>query len=377
MSFQLERFAFTSTVIFFVRSLWTKLRSTPTRPTRSGRSGWSATIWAGTGSGGQDGTVQPQVHVRLVHLDRRSSRSLGSCRTRVVLDRHPAAALSVFAFALGAILLGPKTWRLLRLRQRVRRARMGRASVADATLLYHRFGDVSVLQRLRQAALVYAHRVRALAPQSGDRRACRPIRRLTRSWAILGESRGRAQTVFAARRIEACHLLNPGQVGANGCAGVALCSRVVEDKTRPISRLEGIEKALGIARAPTPEVPAPAPLRRYTRSRPAAAVRGTASLRDKARSGLGQPDRRGHVHFVRCVRFQVRCGQQFDRAGRSRRAGVLAGLVALIIADRVWRGGQKTYATGISRIGHRHPVPLVPTRRSVSITSSTLLWPLR
>jgi transglutaminase-like putative cysteine protease len=63
-------------------------------------------------------------------------------RTRVVLDRHPAAALSIFALALGAILLGPKTWRLLRLRQRVRRARMGRASVADATLLYHRFLDL-------------------------------------------------------------------------------------------------------------------------------------------------------------------------------------------------------------------------------------------
>jgi len=44
--------------------------------------------------------------------------------------------------ALGAILLGPKAWRQLRLRQRVRRARMGRASVADATLLYHRFLDL-------------------------------------------------------------------------------------------------------------------------------------------------------------------------------------------------------------------------------------------
>jgi transglutaminase-like putative cysteine protease len=60
-------------------------------------------------------------------------------QTRVALDRHPAAALSIFALALGAILVGPKAWRLLRLRQRVRRARMGRASVADATLLYHRF----------------------------------------------------------------------------------------------------------------------------------------------------------------------------------------------------------------------------------------------
>jgi hypothetical protein len=58
---------------------------------------------------------------------------------RAALQRHPLAALLIFALVFGAILLGPKTWRLLRLRQRVRRARMGRASVADATLLYHRF----------------------------------------------------------------------------------------------------------------------------------------------------------------------------------------------------------------------------------------------
>jgi hypothetical protein len=62
-------------------------------------------------------------------------------RARAVLNRHPLAAFSIFALALGAILFGPKAWRLLRLRQRVRRARMGRASVADATLLYHRFLD--------------------------------------------------------------------------------------------------------------------------------------------------------------------------------------------------------------------------------------------
>jgi hypothetical protein len=61
---------------------------------------------------------------------------------RAALERHPVAALSIFALVFGALLLGPKAWRLLRLRQRVRRARMGRASVADATLLYHRFLDL-------------------------------------------------------------------------------------------------------------------------------------------------------------------------------------------------------------------------------------------
>jgi transglutaminase-like putative cysteine protease len=63
-------------------------------------------------------------------------------RTRAILERHPAAALSIFVLALCAVLLGPKAWRLLRLRWRVRRARMGRASVADATLLYNRFLDL-------------------------------------------------------------------------------------------------------------------------------------------------------------------------------------------------------------------------------------------
>ena len=61
---------------------------------------------------------------------------------RAALGRHPVAALSIFALIFGAILLGPKSWRLLRLRQRVRRARMGRASVDDATLLYQRFLDL-------------------------------------------------------------------------------------------------------------------------------------------------------------------------------------------------------------------------------------------
>jgi protein-glutamine gamma-glutamyltransferase len=60
-------------------------------------------------------------------------------QTRAWLNRHAAVAVLAFALALGSILLGPKAWRLLRLRQRVRRAKMGRASVADATLLYNRF----------------------------------------------------------------------------------------------------------------------------------------------------------------------------------------------------------------------------------------------
>ena len=55
------------------------------------------------------------------------------------LTRHAIVAMSIFAFAASSILFGPGLWRRLRLGHRVRRARMGQASVADATLLYNRF----------------------------------------------------------------------------------------------------------------------------------------------------------------------------------------------------------------------------------------------
>ena len=55
--------------------------------------------------------------------------------------RFSAELVGLFA-ALALLLAGPKSWRLLRMRQRAQRARTGRASLADATLLYHRFLDV-------------------------------------------------------------------------------------------------------------------------------------------------------------------------------------------------------------------------------------------
>ncbi len=56
--------------------------------------------------------------------------------------RAALPAIFACALALAAILLGPKAWRLLSLRRRVRRARLGRASAPDATLLYTRFLDL-------------------------------------------------------------------------------------------------------------------------------------------------------------------------------------------------------------------------------------------
>jgi transglutaminase-like putative cysteine protease len=58
---------------------------------------------------------------------------------RAWLARHVATTVPILALALSVVLLGPRAWRWLRLRHRVRRARMGQASVADATLLYNRF----------------------------------------------------------------------------------------------------------------------------------------------------------------------------------------------------------------------------------------------
>ena len=60
-------------------------------------------------------------------------------QTRDWLRRYTPAALAAFAIALCSLLLGPKVWRQMRMRQQARRARLGRASMADATVLYTRF----------------------------------------------------------------------------------------------------------------------------------------------------------------------------------------------------------------------------------------------
>jgi hypothetical protein len=58
------------------------------------------------------------------------------------LKRHGAIAAMLLLLALASIWLGPKTWRALHFLHRVRRARLGQASVADATLIYQRMLDI-------------------------------------------------------------------------------------------------------------------------------------------------------------------------------------------------------------------------------------------
>ena len=67
------------------------------------------------------------------------SASRWQLQARAWLQRYFPAALVAFALALCATIFGPRAWRSLRLSQRARRAKMGRASMADATLLYVRF----------------------------------------------------------------------------------------------------------------------------------------------------------------------------------------------------------------------------------------------
>jgi protein-glutamine gamma-glutamyltransferase len=60
-------------------------------------------------------------------------------QSEVWLRHNGAAAGVLFVFTVVLIVAGPRSWRFLRLRQRVRRARSGQVSVADATVLYNRF----------------------------------------------------------------------------------------------------------------------------------------------------------------------------------------------------------------------------------------------
>ena len=63
-------------------------------------------------------------------------------RGRELSRRYFPQTLAAFALILCGAVAGPKAWRSLRLSHRVRRAKRGRASIADATLLYNRFLDM-------------------------------------------------------------------------------------------------------------------------------------------------------------------------------------------------------------------------------------------
>src|SRR5260370_19655953 len=129
-------------------------------------------------------------------------------------------------------------------------------------------------------------------------------------------------------------------------------------------RLADIEQALGIARAPAPQ-PAPPPPPRVE-VRPPAPVEAPPeilaappappqpeSTRLETKVGLAWVNRIGAVTFALFVAFFFKYAVDSAWIGPSIRValGVVAGLAALGIGDRTWRGGQKTYAQGLSGLG--------------------------
>jgi hypothetical protein len=139
---------------------WTAFDPTPADPNGAGLSLWARlsmytdaaeTFW-------QEWVVSYDLGRQLILADRmeQSSRRFrldwlglaGASTTRWaalardLLPRYSPAAVILFAILLGGLLLGPKLWRQGRLRQQARRAMQGRASIADATVLYNRFLDV-------------------------------------------------------------------------------------------------------------------------------------------------------------------------------------------------------------------------------------------
>lgn len=139
-------------------------------------------------------------------------------------------------------------------------------------------------------------------------------------------------------------------------------ARLVRRQEEADRRLGEIEKALGIARAPEPQpAPPPPPPRLETPpplpEAPAPSVAPPPLPVEKpgfeTKVGLAWVNRIGVVTFALFVAFGFKYAVDNDWIGPAGRValGVFAGLAVLAVADRVWRGGQKTYANGISGLG--------------------------
>jgi uncharacterized membrane protein len=144
-------------------------------------------------------------------------------------------------------------------------------------------------------------------------------------------------------------------------------ARMVRRQEITDRRLADIEKALNIARAPEPEpAPRPAPLPpppappaqlppppRMETPPPVPQAQPPRGEGLETKVGLAWINRIGVVTVALCVAFGFKYAVDSAWIGPSGRVGlgVLAGLVALGIADRIWRGGQKTYAQGITGLG--------------------------
>ncbi len=140
-------------------------------------------------------------------------------------------------------------------------------------------------------------------------------------------------------------------------------ARMVRRQEITDRRLADIEKALNIARVPEPQ-PAPAPAPRPAPPPPPPRIEVPPPLpqapppqvegpRLETRLGLAWINRIGVVTVALCIAFGFKYAVDSAWIGPSGRVGlgVLAGMLALGIADRIWRGGQKIYAQGITGLG--------------------------
>src|SRR5262245_12346817 len=139
-------------------------------------------------------------------------------------------------------------------------------------------------------------------------------------------------------------------------------ARMVRRQEMTDRRLADIEKALNIQRAAEPEpAPRPAPPPPPPRAEvppplppapppPPPQVEGQ---RLETRLGLAWINRVGVVTVALCIAFGFKYAVDYAWIGPSARVvlGVLVGMVALGVADRLWRGGQKIYAQGVTGLG--------------------------
>jgi uncharacterized membrane protein len=152
-------------------------------------------------------------------------------------------------------------------------------------------------------------------------------------------------------------------------------ARILRRQEESERRLAEIEKALGISRAPMPqpEPPPPPPPPPRAEAPPPLPVEPRPEVREippsipaespppprtdgqglETRLGLAWVNRIGVLTVALFVAFFFKYAVDSAWIGPAGRValGVAAGLAALGIADRIWRGGQKTYAQGISGLG--------------------------
>jgi Predicted membrane protein len=129
-------------------------------------------------------------------------------------------------------------------------------------------------------------------------------------------------------------------------------ARLVRRQDETDRRLQEIEKALGIARAPVPQ-PALAPSPPPPVETPSPLPPPVEKPGFETNVGLAWINRIAVVTSVLFVAFVFKYASDSGWIDPTMRVilGVVCGLLTVGIADRTWRGGQKTYAQGVSGLG--------------------------